>query len=103
LLQDGVDCLSVFWFACISLVETKYSLDLISRDAARAVLVEQFEGSLKEFVGLEIFAVDSCDDEFSIINESGLVGVDCVKHSFDFFIGHDLSVVVKVALLDFVH
>ena len=51
----------------------------------------------------EVLLAGGGDDEFCVVDETGVVGIDGAEHFLDFLVGHDAAVVLKISLLDFVH
>jgi hypothetical protein len=100
LLDDLVDGLGRHG---VLAAEVEDLLDLVSGDGARAVLVEHLEGGLELIVGSEGVLVHGGQNELRVVDEAGAVGVDGVEHDLDLLVGHDLAVVLEVALLDLVH
>jgi len=78
-------------------------LNFIGGNHTRAVFVKHLERGLQFFVCSKLVFVQGGNDKLRVVNETTLVGIDCVEHLFDFLVGHNLAVVFKIAFLNFLH
>ena len=51
----------------------------------------------------QVLLARGCNDEFGVVNETGVVRIDRTEHFLHLLIGHDPSVMLQVPSLDFLH
>lgn len=78
--------------------DAERALDLVRRDGARAVLVEEAEGGLEFLLRDKVLLVHGRHDELCVVNAAVAVDVDGVEHGVDLVGGHLNSEVLLVAL-----
>ena len=100
LLYNLVDCLDA---QLVGAAEAENLSDFVGRNNSRAVLIEHAESGVELLLRGETALVRCGDDEFCVVDEATVVGVNGPEHLFDFLVAHDSSVVLQVALLDLIH
>ena len=100
LLYNLVDCLDA---QRVGAAEAENLSDFVGRNNSRAVLIEHAESGVELLLRGETALVRCGDDEFCVVDEATVVGVNGPEHLFDFLVAHDSSVVLQVALLDLIH
>ena len=97
------NCVDGFSAERVRATEAENLADLVGGDDARAVLVEHAEGGMQLLLGGEAALAGCRHNEFGVVDEAAIVGVDGAEHLLNFLVGHDTAVVLQVSLLDFLH
>ena len=63
-------------------------------DCATPIFVEHVECCFELFLGEELILGHGCNDELRVLDLTTFVSVNCIKHLVDFFVSHQLTVVL---------
>lgn len=77
--------------------------DLVRGDDTRSILVKHAESSMKLLLTRQLILACGGNDEFSVVDETTVVGVDRAEHIFHFLVAHNSTIMLQVALLHFIH
>ena len=97
------NCVDLLLAEGVGAAEAEHLTDLVGRDDARTVLVEHLEGGAQLLLRGQLRLARSGNHELRVVDEARVVSVDGLEHLFDFLVGHDPPVVVKISGLHLLH